>query len=196
MERTEEKKQTKETGTVMKRKQLFSEKNKWGRGTLIIEDGICLVENDEGDILLADSLGNADVLMKRDGRWQPARICGGSAETGADTIPLLGGEEIRYEKAVKRPLLTLLDSLDDETFLLFLSHLHGFGLSVYDCVFSYNQALFSGEGVSFYHFSADDAQCALQHHRGSSGKHDRFEWTASDGRRSIMYSAARQDGTA
>ncbi|WP_438421577.1 DUF2777 family protein [Bacillus siamensis] len=180
----------------MKRKQLFSEKNKWGRGTLIIEDGICLVENDEGDILLADSLGNAAVLMKCDGRWQQAQIHGASAEIGADTVALFGGEEIRYEKAVKRPLLTLLDSLDDETFLLFLSHLHGFGLSVYDCVFSYNQTLFSGEGVSFYHFSADDAQCALQHHRGSPGKHDRFEWTASDGRRSIMYSAAKHGGTA
>ncbi len=77
----------------MKRKQLFSEKNKWGRGTLMIEDGICLVENDEGDILLADSLGNADVLMKRDGRWQPAQICGGSAEIGADTIPCSAGKK-------------------------------------------------------------------------------------------------------
>ncbi len=146
----------------MKRKQLFSEKNKWGRGTLMIEDGICLVENDEGDILLADSLGNADVLMKRGGRWRlgtDLRRCGRNRRRHH---PLLGGEEIRYEKAVKRPLLTLLDSLDDETFLLFLSHLHGFGLSVYDCVFSYDQALFSGEGVSFYHFSADEAQCALQ----------------------------------
>ncbi|KXZ18850.1 hypothetical protein AXI59_07210 [Bacillus nakamurai] len=181
----------------MKRKQLFSEKNKWERGTLMIEDGICLVENGEGDILLAESLGNAAVFIKLDGKWQPARIQGDTAEVDSGgTIVLSGGEAIRYEKAVKRPLLALLDSLDDETFLLFLKHLHGFGLSVFDCVFSYNQAMFSGEGVSFYHFSADDAQCALQHHRGSSGKNDRFEWTASDGRRSIMYSTAKHGGTA
>ncbi|ARW06147.1 DUF2777 domain-containing protein [Bacillus atrophaeus] len=188
----------------MKRKQyLFTEERKWEYGTIIVEDGICVIENEEGDMLLAESLPNAPVYIQLNGVWEKAGISSSFAVIrDGRRIPLSGGESIRYEKSIKRPLMALLDSLDDETFLAFLQHLRVFGLSVFDCVFSYNKGLFSGgspeeeEGVSFYHFSNDEAQCALQHHysRGSSSN-DRFEWTASDGKRSIMYSAVQRDGT-
>ncbi|MEC1605892.1 DUF2777 domain-containing protein [Bacillus halotolerans] len=182
----------------MKRKQfLYKDEQKWEYGTILVEDGICLIENQEGEVLLAESLQNRPIWIQREGKWEQADfqdkmvlICCG------EDISLSGGECIRYEKSVKRPLMTLLDSLDDETFLAFLQHLHSFGLSVFDCVFSYNKEVFSNiseeQGVSFYHFSNDTAQCALQHHysRGTAG--DRFEWTASDGKRSIMYSAVQR----
>ncbi|WP_161477169.1 DUF2777 domain-containing protein [Bacillus subtilis] len=182
----------------MKRKQLiYTGERKWEYGTILIEDGICLIENGEGDILLADSLQHSPIWVHHKGKWEQAGFQDKLVlACGAENISLSGGERIRYEKSVKRPLMALLDSLDDETFLAFLQHLHSFGLSVFDCVFSYNKGVFSdtsaGQGVSFYHFSNDTAQCAMQHHYSSEGTGDRFEWTASNGKRSIMYSAVQR----
>ncbi|MCY8510686.1 DUF2777 domain-containing protein [Bacillus mojavensis] len=182
----------------MKRKQfLYKDEQKWEYGTILIEDDICLIENEEGDVLLAESLQNRPIWIQREGKWAQAGFQNKLVLTccGED-ISLSGGECIRYEKSVKRPLMALLDSLDDETFLAFLQHLHSFGLSVFDCVFSYNKEVFSDiseeQGVSFYHFSNDTAQCALQHHYSKGAAGDRFEWTASDGKRSIMYSAVQR----
>ncbi|MEC2059930.1 MULTISPECIES: DUF2777 domain-containing protein [Bacillus] len=182
----------------MKRKQLiYTEERKWEYGTILIEDGICLIENGEGDILSADTLQHRQIWVHHKGKWEQAGFQDQLVlACGEENISLAGGERIRYEKSVKRPLMALLDSLDDETFLAFLQHLHSFGLSVFDCVFSYNKGVFSNtseeQGVSFYHFSNDTAQCAMQHHYSSEGTGDRFEWTASNGKRSIMYSAVQR----
>ena len=144
----------------MKRKQLlYTEERKWEYGTILIEDGICLIENGEGDILLADSLQHSPIWIHHKGKWEQAGFQDKLVlACGAENISLSGGERIRYEKSVKRPLMALLDSLDDETFLAFLQHLHSFGLSVFDCVFSYNKGVFSdtsaGHTADAWHFRA------------------------------------------
>ena len=61
----------------------------------MIEDGICLVENDEGDILLADSLGNAAVLMKRD---DGSRHGFAAVRNRRRHHPLLGGKKSVMKK--------------------------------------------------------------------------------------------------
>lgn len=43
----------KETAWMKRKQLLYTEERKWEYGTILIEDGICLIENGEGDILLA-----------------------------------------------------------------------------------------------------------------------------------------------
>lgn len=61
----------------MKRKQLlYKEEQKWEYGTILIEDGICLIENEEGDILLADSLHHGPIWIQHKGKWEQSRLSG------------------------------------------------------------------------------------------------------------------------
>lgn len=70
----------------MKRKQLiYTEERKWEYGTILIEDGICLIENGEGDILLADTLQHSPIWVHHKGKWEQAGF--------QDQLVLACGEE-------------------------------------------------------------------------------------------------------
>ncbi|PAE64249.1 hypothetical protein CHH90_09980 [Bacillus licheniformis] len=178
-----------------RQKRLYAEKRKWIYGKILMEDGICLIENEGGDLLLVESLNSPGVFISIDGEWQKAELFDQFAVTEKpETVKLTGGEPIRYLKTVKQAFLEFLNDLEDGQFYSFLDQLNSLGFSVFDCVFAYNGLSFWPEkkdvkGVSFYQFSHDMKQCALQHHyeRKEEWK-DRFEWTASDGERIVMIS--------
>ncbi|MCY9431894.1 DUF2777 family protein, partial [Bacillus spizizenii] len=56
-------KKKKETACMKRKQLLYKEERKWEYGTILIEDGICLIENREGDILLADSLHHSPIWI-------------------------------------------------------------------------------------------------------------------------------------
>lgn len=182
-----------DTGREMR---IYEESRKWIYGTVIMEDGICLIENEEGDLFLFESLKSPAVFVKLDGDWVKAELFDQFAVTEKHgNIALTGGEALRYLKTVKQAFLDFLNDLDDGQFYAFLDQLNSLGFSVFDCVYAYNGLSFltgaeCAKGVSFYQFSTDVKQCALQHHYERNGERkDRFEWTASDGTRIVTISA-------
>ncbi|MFN2747058.1 MULTISPECIES: DUF2777 domain-containing protein [Bacillus] len=179
-------------------KRMYAEKRKWIYGKILMEDGICLIENEEGDLFLVESLISPGVFISIDGEWLKAELFDQFAVTEhSETIQLKGGESIRYLKTVKQAFLEFLEGLDNGRFYSFLEQLNDLGFSVFDCVYAYNGLCFISEkkgakGVSFYQFSNDLKQCALQHHYERNGDHkDRFEWTTSDGERIVTISASK-----
>lgn len=175
---------------------IYEEDRRWIYGTIIMDEGICLIENEEGDICLFESLRSPGVYIDLDGKWVKAELFDRFAATErGENIPLTGGEAIRYLKTVKQAFLDFLYDLDDGQFYSFLDQLNSLGFSVFDCVYAFNGLSFSAnpateKGASFYQFSNDVKQCALQHHYERTGERkDRFEWTTSDGIRIVTISA-------
>lgn len=175
---------------------IYEEDRRWIYGTIIMDEGICLIENEEGDICLFESLRSPGVYIDLDGKWVKAELFDRFAATErGENIPLTGGEAIRYLKTVKQAFLDFLYDLDNGQFYSFLDQLNSLGFSVFDCVYAFNGLSFSAnpateKGASFYQFSNDVKQCALQHHYKRTGERkDRFEWTTSDGIRIVTISA-------
>ncbi|NPC92142.1 DUF2777 domain-containing protein [Bacillus sp. WMMC1349] len=175
---------------------IYNEKRKWMYGTIIIEEGICLIENQAGDLLLIESLLSPGVYIQLEGEWLKTELIAPFAVTERfGQIQLTGGESIRYLKNVKQALSDFLSDLEDGQFYSLMDQLNSLGFSVFDCVYAYNGLSFSAhpemtKGVSFYQFSNDVKQCALQHHyERAEKKKDRFEWTTSDGERIVTISA-------
>ena len=48
-----------------RQKRLYAEKRKWIYGKILMEDGICLIENEEGDLLLVESLNRPGRRMAK-----------------------------------------------------------------------------------------------------------------------------------
>ncbi|WP_307893856.1 DUF2777 domain-containing protein [Bacillus swezeyi] len=183
---------------IEREKRIYREKRKWIYGNILMEDGICLIENEEGDLFLVESLKSPGVFISIDGEWLKAELFDRFAIIErSETVKLSGGEPIRYLKIVKQAFLAFLNDLEDGQFYSFLDQLNDLGFSVFDCVYAYNSLCFSAEkkdaeGVSFYQFSNDVKHCALQHHyERKDERKDRFEWTTSNGERIVTISASK-----
>ncbi|MCI3987891.1 DUF2777 family protein, partial [Bacillus vallismortis] len=46
----------------------------WENGTIFIEDGICLIANGEGEILLADGLHHSPMWIQGQGKGGPGSV--------------------------------------------------------------------------------------------------------------------------
>jgi hypothetical protein len=101
-------------------------------------------------------------------------------------------EQVKIRKPLNFSFEKLLEELSDDSFLQFITVLNSLEFSIYDCVYSYNQLLFSEHtdaksGVNFLFFDNGEVICAVQHHfLYSESKHDRFEFTMNTGKRIII----------
>lgn len=103
-----------------RQKRIYAEKRKWIYGKILMEDGICLIENEEGDLFLVESLNSPGVFISIDGEWQKAELFDQFAVTEKpETVKLTGGESIRYLKTVKQAFLEFLNDLEDGQFYSF-----------------------------------------------------------------------------
>ncbi|MGE6630923.1 DUF2777 family protein [Bacillus sp. NPDC077027] len=168
-------------------KQLEDGKRKWSLGYLLLEDGHCLIEDQTGDVMMIESLPNQMIYLQEEDGWTKGELNGTTIlQENGRFIDVQGGETIQYARSVPKGLLDLLLTLNEDVFNEVIIQLESFGFSVYDCIFSYfNQMQNVNKGVSFFQFSTDEANGALQYHIDRSSGTARFEWTTADGKRHV-----------
>ncbi|PCK22082.1 hypothetical protein CEY02_05115 [Bacillus pumilus] len=156
---------------------------RWCNGYLVIENGHCLIEDEEGEIMLPESLQSSMVFFKENDRWTKGELLGSMIlHENGQLMEVTGGEVIQYTASLAKGWLDLLMFVPENVFYQMIEHVEQLGFSVYDCVFS---SFHPFHCVSFFQFSADTQSLALQCHHESAAGHIRFEWTTSDGHRSI-----------
>ncbi|MBU8609100.1 DUF2777 family protein [Bacillus pumilus] len=164
-------------------KQLERCSRRWRSGYLLIENGHCLIEDEEGEIMLPESLQSTMICLKENDTWTKGELLGSMIlhESG-QLVEVQGGEVIQYTASLAKGWLDLLMFVPENVFYEIIAQVEQLGFSVYDCVFS---SFYSFQRVSFFQFSTDTQSLALQCHHDSAAGQIRFEWTSSDGHRSV-----------
>ncbi|MGE6675110.1 DUF2777 family protein [Bacillus pumilus] len=164
-------------------KQLERCSRRWCSGYLLIENGHCLIEDEEGEIMLPESLQSTMICLKENDTWTKGELLGSMIlhESG-QLVEVQGGEVIQYTASLAKGWLDLLMFVPENVFYEIIAQVEQLGFSVYDCVFS---SFHTFQRVSFFQFSTDTQSLALQCHHDSAAGQIRFEWTSSDGHRSV-----------
>lgn len=164
-------------------KYLQHHRQKWCNGYLLIENGHCLIEDEEGDIILPESLQSSMICLKENDRWTKGEWIGSMIllENG-QLMEIKGGEAIQYTASLSKGWLDLLMFVPENAFYQIIDDIEQLGFSVYDCVFS---SFYPFHAISFFQFSRDTQSLALQCHHHSAASQIQFEWTTSDGHRLI-----------
>ncbi|WP_353856169.1 DUF2777 family protein [Bacillus sp. Bos-x628] len=164
-------------------KHLQQSSQRWCNGYLLLENEHCLIEDEEGDIMMPESLQSPMILIKESGLWRKGELLGTVIlHENGQLIDVQGGEIIQYTQAIAKGWLDLLLSVPENVFYQVIEILEQYDFSVYDCVFS---SFHPFHRASFFQFSTDTHSLALQYHRDSASGLIRFEWTTSSGHRSI-----------
>ncbi|MFE5472891.1 DUF2777 family protein [Bacillus safensis] len=164
-------------------KQLERCSRRWCNGYLLIENGHCLIEDEEGEIMLPESLQSTMICLKENDRWTKGELLGSMIlHENGQLIEVQGGENIQFTASLAKGWLDLLMFVPENVFDHILEQIEQLGFSVYDCVFSSFHSL---QRVSFFQFSADTQSLALQCHHEPAASPIRFEWTTSDGHRTV-----------
>ena len=156
---------------------------RWCNGYLLMENGQCLIEDEEGDIMMPESLQSSMICLKEKDRWTKGELLGSMIlHENGQLLEVQGGEMIQYTASLAKGWLDLLMFVPENVFYQIIDHVEQFGFSVYDCVFS---SFHPSHRVSFFQFSGDTQSLALQCHHEPAAGQIRFEWTTSDGHRSV-----------
>jgi len=156
---------------------------RWCNGYLLIENGHCLIEDEEGEIMLPESLQSTMIWLKENDRWTKGELLGSMIlHENGQLMDVKGGEMIQYTASLAKGWLDLLMVVPENIFDHIIDQVEQLGFSVYDCVFS---SFHSWQRVSFFQFSADTQSLALQCHHDPASSQIRFEWTTSDGHRTV-----------
>ena len=148
-------------------------------------------ETDEASLLEQYIHQEIDVL--RENIWRKGLLLDSShLQCGSEIIVLKDRETIRIRKQLIYSLERLLDELNDEAFYHFVQALNSHHFSIHDCIYCYNHLTFlkaekRGSGVNFLIFDNEESICSIQHHFDYSSQHnDRFEFTLSSGKRTVI----------
>jgi hypothetical protein len=136
---------------------------------------------------------NQEVEVFREHSWQRGLLLeNGKVQCDRKMISLFDGESIRIRKQLIYSLERLLDELKDEAFLYFINTLNSLHFSIHDCIYCYNHLTFlngneGASGVNFLIFDNEECICSIQHHFDYASSHsDRFEFTLSSGKRTVI----------
>ncbi|WP_433748838.1 DUF2777 domain-containing protein [Falsibacillus pallidus] len=148
-------------------------------------------ETDEASML--EYYIDQEIEVLRFNSWEKGQLL----EEGQINLPygivaLENSASIRIKKNLVFSLEMLLDDLNDDAFIQFITSLNTAHFSIYDCIYCHNHLSFlqkSGrrEGVNFLMFDNMDGICAVQHHfRYNEKNQDRFEFTLNTGKRFVI----------
>ncbi|MDM5297456.1 DUF2777 family protein [Bacillus pumilus] len=156
---------------------------RWCNGYLLMEKGRCLIEDEEGEIMLPESLQSSMVLIVENDGWTKGELLGTMLllENGR-LVEVKGGEKIQFTEMLAKGWLDLLMSIPEHVFYQVIDDVEQLGFSVYDCVFS---SFHPSQRVSFFQFSVDAQSLALQVDHDIANGQICFEWTTSGGHRSV-----------
>jgi hypothetical protein len=164
------------------------------KGTIeyINEQWVFFEEETEEASLLEEYL-HEEVEVYRYSRWKKGILVEEGKMSSGDEIILLKDQDlIRIRKNLIFSLEKLLEQISDDAFYQFVTHLNSLKFSIYDCIYCYNHLAFlqedrRKEGVNFIIFDNQEDICNVQHHFCYyEKKHDRFEFTLNNGKRTII----------
>ncbi|WP_017754565.1 DUF2777 family protein [Calidifontibacillus oryziterrae] len=105
---------------------------------------------------------------------------------------LQNGDRIRYNKKLTYSFKTLIEELNDQSYLNFVKTLNELSYSLFDCIYCHNYLVFlqkrdKKEGMNVMIFDNEEQICVVQHYFFRKGHEltDRFEFSKSDGKRLI-----------
>jgi hypothetical protein len=163
-------------------------------GKLEMVDDLWLFIDDEFDEETdLEFYSGQEVEVNRNGEWHRGILqANGKVFTKYLTLSLEEQESIRIKKNLIFALEMLMDELNDDAFIQFISSLNSIDFSIYDCIFCHNHLSFLEnrkirQGVNFMTFDNGESVCAVQHHFTYYTKQrDRFEFTLSNGKRIMI----------
>ncbi|MFS0655981.1 DUF2777 family protein [Bacillus sp. 179-C3.3 HS] len=160
-------------------KYLQQSNQRWCHGSLLIEKGQCLIEDEEGEIMLPESLQSPMIFIKDRNDWAKGELLGSTIlHENGELHEIKGGELIQYTPMLAKGWVDFLMSVPENGFYHVIKQLEQLGFSVYDCVFS---SFYPFHSVSFFQFSAEIQSLALHYYHQTAHGQIRFEWTTSSG---------------
>jgi Protein of unknown function (DUF2777) len=156
-------------------------------GEWIFFDG----ETEEASLM--DDLIHQEIEVFRYNEWKKGILFeDGKIELANDVHYLQNHDFIRIRKHLIYALDQLLNEINDEAFVQFVTTLNSLQFSIYDCIYCYNHLNFLGDherkiGVNFMILDNQEQICNVQHHFCYYEKiNDRFEFTLNSGKRMII----------
>lgn len=148
-------------------------------------------ETDEASSL--EEYRQQEIEVFRLKRWRKGVLSlNGQIHCGSDLLHLKDQDQIRIKKHLVFSLESLLEEVNDDAFVQFITSLNSIDFSIFDCIYCYNQLTFFGDetrksGVNFMIFDNQEHICSVQHHFFYYEKEtDRFEFTLNSGKRMVI----------
>lgn len=158
-----------------------------------INDQWIFFEKETDEASLLEEFLHQEIEVYRYSRWKRGVLFEGGKISSMDEVLILKDHDvIRIRKNLIYSLERLLEEISDDAFYQFITHLNSLRFSIYDCIYCYNHLTFLSneerkEGVNFIIFDNLDDICSIQHHfRYYEKRHDRFEFTLNNGKRTII----------
>ncbi|WP_174730764.1 DUF2777 domain-containing protein [Mesobacillus harenae] len=150
-------------------------------------------DDETEEALLLDDYIHQEIEVYRHNRWKKGLLLKeGKIQTGASLIDLTNNDPVRIRKQLVYSLERLLEELNEDAFLHFITTLNSLQFSIYDCIYCYNHLTFLAQsegksGVNFIMFDNQEEIANVQHHFDYfDQQNDRFEFTLSSGRRTLI----------
>lgn len=132
-----------------------------------------------------------DILQHN--RWRRGILLNNNILSFGKEVHYLQNEEtIRVRKQISYSLSELINEINDDAFIQFITTLNALNFSIFDCIYCYNQLKFLGNsprktGANFIIFDNGELICNVTHHFNYYEKqHDRFEFTLNIGKRMVI----------
>lgn len=163
-----------------------------GTVEMINEQWIFFDEETEEAVLLDEYL-HQEIEVFRFNRWKKGILFEAGKICLTDEIDFLRNNDlVRIRKHLIYSLERLLEGMNDEAFIQFVTTLNSLQFSIYDCLYCYNHLSFLTDenkknGVNFMVFDNQEQICNVQHHFCYYEKtNDRFEFTLNTGKRLVI----------
>lgn len=149
-------------------------------------------EETEEAVMLEDFL-QQEMEIYRLNRWKKGILYeAGKIRIGNEVMMLRDHDRVRIRKHLIYSLERLLEGINDDAFIQFVTTLNSLNFSIFDCIYCYNHLSFLSDenrkdGVNFMVFDNQNEICNVQHHFCYYEKiNDRFEFTINTGKRLII----------
>jgi hypothetical protein len=149
-------------------------------------------EETEEAVMLEDFL-QQEMEIYRMNRWKKGILYeAGKIRIGNEVMMLRDHDRVRIRKHLIYSLERLLEGINDDAFIQFVTTLNSLNFSIFDCIYCYNHLSFLSDenrkdGVNFMVFDNQNEICNVQHHFCYYEKiNDRFEFTINTGKRLII----------
>lgn len=149
------------------------------------------VETEEASLL--DDYLHQEIELFRNQKWIKGTLFEeGKVGLADEVFYLKNHDEVRIRKHLVYSLERLLEELQPEVVIQFITTLNSLHFSIYDCIYCYNHMTFlhkaeQKNGVNFLIFDNQELICTVQHHFSYEEKvSDRFEFTLNSGKRMIV----------
>lgn len=158
-----------------------------------INDQWIFFDEETEEASMMDDYLQQEIEIFRLNRWRKGILMeSGKIRCGNELIMLRDHDQVRIRKHLIYSLERLLEGINDDAFIQFVTTLNSLDFSIYDCIYCYNHLSFLSDdnrkdGVNFIVFDNQEQICNVQHHFCYFEKvNDRFEFTLNTGKRLVI----------